>query len=51
MYSKVQLLALYNSTMEEEIPLPLENEDGALQLNDVKVCKMSKIYKSMFNTD
>ena len=37
MYSKVQLLAINKNVTEEEISLPLENEDGALLLNDVKL--------------
>ncbi|XP_078359362.1 uncharacterized protein LOC144643852 isoform X2 [Oculina patagonica] len=40
MYSRVQLLAINKNAVEEEIPLPLQNEDGALLLNDVKLNSM-----------
>ncbi|XP_068747182.1 uncharacterized protein [Montipora capricornis] len=40
MYSKVQLLSTNKSLLEGEIPLPSENEDGALTLNEVKTNSM-----------
>ena len=37
MYSKVQLPAKYSANLMEDVPLPQENEDGAVIINDVKV--------------
>ena len=36
-YSKVQLLGKYSANLMEDVPLPQENEDGAVIINDVKV--------------